>query len=154
MKLLFVTSQVTYSPGNYDVLLRELLPQLQEMGWEVTGVVSIKTLDSSLLKAMIGLPFMGVKKLTKNLIRNSIDELLGKRKVTLKEIGIPHISWDTMNSKKSHQFIKKNQIDLIINLRTRCIYKLDILNAPRLGCINIHHGLLPEFRGTFCDLYA
>ena len=49
---------------------------------------------------------------------------------------------------------KKNKIDLIINLRTRCIYKDEILSSPRLGCFNIHHGLLPEYRGTLCDLFA
>lgn len=154
MKLLFVTSQVTYSPGNYDVLIRELLPQLQRIGWEVTGVVSLKTLDTFLVKSMIGLPFMGVKKLANNLLKNSIKELLKERETTLNQLGIPHISWETMNSKKAQDFIKSNQIDLILNLRTRCIYKSETLKAPLLGCVNVHHGLLPEYRGTFCDLYA
>src|SRR5690606_523522 len=35
-----------------------------------------------------------------------------------------------------------------------CIYKRSILQAPRLGCLNVHHGLLPRYRGTMCDLYA
>lgn len=154
MKLLIVTSQVTYSPGNYEKLLKELLPHLSEMGWNICGVVSLKTLDFPLIKAIIGLPFMGVKDLTKNLVINSVDELLGKREKLLKEIGIKHFQWETMNSPSALDFIKEKGIDLILNIRTRCIYKEDILTSASLGCINIHHGLLPKYRGTFCDLYA
>jgi len=59
-----------------------------------------------------------------------------------------------MNSDDVISLVKSLEIDLIINLRTRCIYKKEILSTPRLGCINIHHGILPKYRGTFCDLYA
>lgn len=154
MKLLFVTSQVTYSPGNYEVLFKELFPQLKKLGWEIVGVASLKTLDLNLLKAIIGLPFMGVKNLSKNLVLNSLKEVQGKRDQTLTSLQIPHYKWNTMNSKEVEDFIKDNQIDLVLNLRTRCIYKVNILMAPKLGCVNIHHGLLPQYRGTFCDLYA
>ena len=59
-----------------------------------------------------------------------------------------------MNEDWLVDWVQSNEIDLIINLRTRCIYKEAILNAPRLGCLNIHHGILPKYRGTLCDLYA
>jgi methionyl-tRNA formyltransferase len=42
----------------------------------------------------------------------------------------------------------------VVNLRTRCIYEPKVLAAPKIGCINIHHGLLPVYRGTMCDLFA
>lgn len=154
MKLLFVTSQVTYSPGNYEILLRELMPEIQKQGWDIAGVASLKTLDFSLVKAMVGLPFMGVTKLAKNLFLNSLDELKGKRESILNELGLRHFSLKTMNSSEVENLIKENDVDLVINLRTRCIYKKNILKAPKLGCINIHHGQLPIYRGTFCDLYA
>ena len=51
-------------------------------------------------------------------------------------------------------WVRDNNIDLIINIRTRCIYKNEILNSPKFGCINVHHGILPKYRGTLCDLYA
>jgi len=44
--------------------------------------------------------------------------------------------------------------DLIVNARTRNIYKKTVLELPTIGCINIHHGLLPDNRGTLCDLWA
>ena len=51
-------------------------------------------------------------------------------------------------------FLENENIDLIINARTRSIYQSAILNAPKLGCLNIHHGLLPEQRGLMCDFWA
>ncbi|MEK6624781.1 MAG: formyltransferase family protein, partial [Bdellovibrionota bacterium] len=62
--------------------------------------------------------------------------------------------FESMNSDEAIKLVKDLEIDVVVNMRTRCIYKRPILEAPHLGCINIHHGLLPEYRGTLCDLYA
>ncbi len=61
---------------------------------------------------------------------------------------------DTVNDAAAIDLVVTNGFDLILNARTRAIYKHAILTAPPLGCLNIHHGLLPEQRGTMCDLWA
>lgn len=155
MKVLIVTSQITYIPGNYHQLLRGLLefgqktPQI-----EVVALAGIKTLNASLLKTILGLPLLGVRDLPTSLTRNILYLPLQRRLRLSHEYKVPYLTWDSMNSKTAINYVKEKEIDLILNLRTRDIYKNDILKAPKLGCINLHHGLLPDYRGTFCDLYA
>lgn len=60
----------------------------------------------------------------------------------------------TINGEEALQIIRDSKFDLVVNARTRYIYKRPILELPPLGCINIHHGLLPNQRGLMCDLWA
>jgi methionyl-tRNA formyltransferase len=60
----------------------------------------------------------------------------------------------SINSSESKKIIADGKFDLIVNARTRAIFKPGILEMPSRGCINIHHGLLPEQRGVLCDLWA
>lgn len=160
MKILFVTSEATYIPGNYLDLIEELLVTQKknkdtgESKWTLAAVVSVKTVDSTLLKTLIGLPFLGVFNLTKTLLKNILELPLKKRTKLCSRFNIPHKVVHSMNDESIIRWVKENEIDVILNLRTRSIYKSEILNAPNIGCINIHHGLLPQYRGTFCDLYA
>lgn len=60
----------------------------------------------------------------------------------------------TVNSQEFIDLLNSLKIDLVINARTRDLYKKNILNIPKLGCWNIHHGLLPEQRGLMCDFWS
>lgn len=161
MKVLVVTSQTTYMPGNYLDLLEGLITGAQESfrkdpqnAWEVAGIVSVKTLDFALVKTIIGLPLWGVTELTESLVTNIIELPLKKRQRLAKRHQIPHYFCESMNDPDMVKTVKELGIDIILNIRTRCIYREEILKAPKLGCLNIHHGILPNYRGTFCDLYA
>lgn len=155
LKVLVVTSQITYIPGNYQQLLRGLLEFGQNTPEiEVVALVAIKTLNTSLLKTVMGLPFIGVRELPKSIAKNILSLPLKERSRLSREFKTPYLTWESMNSKEAIDFVKMESVDLVLNLRTRDIYKSEILKAPRLGCINLHHGLLPDYRGTFCDLYA
>lgn len=151
LKVALVTSQVTYMPDNYQGLLEGLLEQHHEL---VRGVFFLKNLDRKTLKSAVGLPLLGATKISKQLWCNIIELPLHKRERLVLSYGIPLLTPKSMNEPEVIEWIKKNEIDLIINMRTRCIYKTEILAAPKLGCINIHHGILPTYRGTLCDLYA
>lgn len=45
------------------------------------------------------------------------------------------------------QIIKKLKTDLIIVVSCRLIFPKEILNLPKLGCINVHGSLLPRWKG-------
>jgi methionyl-tRNA formyltransferase len=148
-------------PGNYIDLLEALLKSAAETQktegspkWEIAGFVSLKTLDLGLVKTLIGLPLLGVTQLTESLLTNILELPLGKRDKLARKYKVRHIKAETMNDPQLVSVVRNLNIDVILNIRTRCIYREDILNAPNWGCLNIHHGLLPEYRGTFCDLYA
>lgn len=151
LKLLLVTSRVTYMPGNYLELFEKFLETDASL---VNGLVLLDNLDRKTLVKSLGLPFLGAKKIGTQLLKNIIELPLQKREKIFSQYKIPILNWDSMNSKEAISYVKEHKIDLIINLRTRCIYNKEILNAPKIGCLNIHHGLLPDYRGTFCDLYA
>jgi len=127
---------------------------MEHLQAEIQGLILLENLDLPTVKACLGLPLLGVKKLSFQLYRNILELPLRRREKLFEG----HQKWvqkfKTMNDPQVVQFIKEQEIDIIINLRTRCLYKEEILSAPKLACLNIHHGLLPEYRGTFCDLYA
>ena len=151
MKAVLVTSQVTYIPRNHLALFEELYASAAP---HLAGLVLLDNLSPRLLGAAAGLCLIGCRGIAGSLARNILELPLGRRERIFDRLGLPVIRAKTMNDPKMVDWVKSNAVDLVINVRTRCIYKSEILNAPRLGCINIHHGLLPEFRGTMCDLYA
>jgi methionyl-tRNA formyltransferase len=59
-----------------------------------------------------------------------------------------------LNSEHALGILKQENIDVVLNARTRTFFKKKLLASPRLGCINIHHGLLPDQRGLMCDFWA
>ncbi len=138
-------------PDNYLALFKSFLEKRAD--W-VKGIVLLDNLDRKTLLQSIGLPLIGVKGVGFQLIKNIIEVPLKEREKLFEKHNIPTMLWDSMNTKRALDFVDRHDIDVIINLRTRCIYKPEILNAPNIGCLNVHHGLLPNYKGTFCDLYA
>ena len=151
MNVVLVTSRVTYIPDNYYGLFSEVLKNYPQ---GIKALVLLDNFDFSILKNIIGLRFLGAPRMSSTLLENVLKLHQKKREKLFENLNIPVLSFKSMNDPKALSWIKENNIDLIANVRTRCIYKRPILEAPKLGCINIHHGLLPKYRGTFCDLYA
>jgi len=151
MRILIVTSQITFVPNNDQIFFDELLKKANS---HIVGLVIIQNFSLDLFPKIIWLYWMGCTNFATSLVRNILDLPFQKRERAFKKIKHPVFQAKNINDPRIVSWIKKNKIDLIINIRTRCIYKSAILSTPRLGCINIHHGLLPKYRGIFCDLYA
>ncbi|MCP4913267.1 MAG: hypothetical protein GY909_09110 [Oligoflexia bacterium] len=154
MNIVLVTSQITYVPKNYLGVLENLFAHLNKDLVKVKAFITLKNLDQSVLKSTLGLYALGASKTANSLVKNIVELPKRSREKFCEERKIRTLSFSTMNDPEVVSLIKDLNIDLIINMRTRCIYKKDILEAPRLGCVNIHHGILPKYRGTLCDLYA
>ncbi|MBT3585778.1 MAG: hypothetical protein HN509_12810 [Halobacteriovoraceae bacterium] len=151
MRVLLVTSQITYMPQNYLPLFKELFRLRKDF---YIGLALLDNLDSKIAASTAGLFYLGANKIAKALVKNTLELPLSKREGLCHQNGIQTVRFKSMNDARAIQWVRDNKIDLIVNLRTRCIYKSEILSAPKLGCINIHHGILPKYRGTLCDLYA
>lgn len=52
------------------------------------------------------------------------------------------------------QLVRHLGLDLLVNAGTPRILSAEILAAPRIGVLNVHPGLLPEFRGCTCVEWA
>lgn len=149
MNIAIVTSEVTYIPQNYNALICELLNLSN-----VHLFVNLSNRSPNLIIKGLGLVALGAKNIGIQLIKNTLNPNSKLRKKLCKKNNIKFISVDSINDSQIIEIIKESQIDIILNIRTRCIYKKEALEAPKLGCINLHHGILPNYRGTMCDLYA
>jgi methionyl-tRNA formyltransferase len=52
--------------------------------------------------------------------------------------------------------LRNLNLDLIMSVAAPTIFRQELINLPRLGCINIHHAPLPRYRGmmpNFWQLY-
>ena len=97
---------------------------------------------------------MRCNNIANTLVRNMLDQRHKKIEKLFKKYNVPIIKLNSVDDQQIIEWIKTNKIDIVINFRARCIFKKNLLVAPRLGCVNIHHGILPEYRGLFSDLYA
>lgn len=71
----------------------------------------------------------------------------------LEKAGIEYRVANRINSNEIVDFIKSNGIDILFSL-THHILKSNILNAPKLICINRHPGKLPHHAGLQPILYT
>lgn len=150
MNAWLVTSAVTFVPKNYDGLVLPLASDPRIQGLLVIDNRSWDIVLKALLLFLSGAaPRMGLQ-LLKNQFDNSLKRKIqayktaGKRVVVVKDINSP----DTL------ELLKSLNLDLIINARTRSFFRKNLLSIPKMGCINIHHGLLPDQRGLMCDFWA
>ncbi|EQC43643.1 formyl transferase domain protein [Bacteriovorax sp. BSW11_IV] len=151
MKTALITSKVTFIENNYSKFIELLLAS----GKIHYLIVLDNSTNEHVLKGL-ALMLAGARKTGANLIKN---QLLNRHYHQQREkLAIGYNAsfheFKTVNCDEFINFVKNQSIDLIINSRTRYIYKKAILKAPTIGCINIHHGLLPDQRGTLCDLQS
>ena len=156
MRILLVTSQITYVRDNYYSLIKNILGKGSDKeDIEFVGLVFIKTMSVSLFLKSLFLMINGVVRLSAILLFNMVRVVFNDNRSKLcKSLNIPVFLSKNINDLKTLDYIKGLEPDLIINMRTRNIYKKEILDIPRIGCINIHHGILPQNRGTMCDFWA
>ncbi|MDA1044620.1 MAG: formyltransferase family protein, partial [Verrucomicrobia bacterium] len=65
----------------------------------------------------------------------------------LKRSDVPQLPFDNVNSPEFIEFIKTEQVDLLVSIASMQIFRARLLAAPRLGVINYHTALLPRHRG-------
>ena len=68
------------------------------------------------------------------------------KKISLSNQSI--LNLENINSSKSINKIKKLSPDLICNWGHNQLFGKELLNIPKIGCLNIHPGLLPNGRGS------
>jgi folate-dependent phosphoribosylglycinamide formyltransferase PurN len=60
------------------------------------------------------------------------------------------------NSKQYIEYLKSNNVDLVISFSAPIIFKENLLKAPKYGCVNLHCSMLPKYSGlmpSFWTLY-
>lgn len=57
------------------------------------------------------------------------------------------VSINSLNSYTAHDFLKEHEFDLVVAIATSILGSVT-LSLPRIGIINLHPGVLPNYRGT------
>jgi hypothetical protein len=149
MKALLVTSWVTFVPRNYDAFVCGLAACP-----EVGGLLVLDNRGLGLVGQALALVALGAPRVGRTLLGNLVGRSPARRRAAFAKHGKPVWVLPTINCPEAVALVRDHGFDLVVNARTRYIYKKAILEAPPLGCINVHHGLLPDQRGTVCDLWA
>jgi len=68
--------------------------------------------------------------------------------------GIPVYPLSDINGKRFLNTLKEMEIDLIISFNCPIILKKEFINLPKHGCLNVHFGMLPKYRGILPIFYA
>lgn len=147
MNIVFVTSRVTYVRDNYYALLKHLSSNRNSSN---VSLLVIDNLTPGLVVKALLLILAGARKTGAILLYNMLTSFSRKREGLFRS----YRHFKTINDDSAIDYLQTHAPDLIINLRTREIFGNRVLAIPALGCINVHHGLLPENRGTLCDLWA
>ena len=66
-----------------------------------------------------------------------------------KKNGIEIIQTNSLRNPWFLEKLKKLAIDVIISYSCAFIFRDELLSLPRLGCINVHPGKLPKYRGVY-----
>jgi methionyl-tRNA formyltransferase len=61
--------------------------------------------------------------------------------------GLPLVPADSVNAPEYLARVRSLQPDVIVSVAAPEIFRADLLGAARLGCINLHSGRLPRYRG-------
>lgn len=150
MKCYIVSSTITFVPNNYEDFVIGIAnnPHVQ-------GLILIENRDlSTLLKAFALIATFAAPRLGWQLVTNHFGRSVKRKKKAYETLGKKFFLIENINSERSLKIIEDEKIDLLLNARTRYFFKKKILEAPKIGCINIHHGLLPDQRGLMCDFWA
>jgi methionyl-tRNA formyltransferase len=67
--------------------------------------------------------------------------------------GIPVLRESRVNSPEFLERVAEIAPDLIISVAAPVVFKTELLGTPRRGCINIHHGMLPRYRGMLPNFW-
>jgi methionyl-tRNA formyltransferase len=71
----------------------------------------------------------------------------------LKKHGIPVYSISSVNDEGHVNWVRQNEIDIIVSISCPQIFKSDLLSSVRIACINIHSGKIPAYRGLFPNFW-
>lgn len=69
-------------------------------------------------------------------------------KVAAQNLGLPILQPRSINKPEALEALRSLDLDLLVVAAFGQLLRSEVLRAPRLGCVNIHASLLPQYRGA------
>lgn len=77
--------------------------------------------------------------------------------MTLKSIcksnNVKILNINDVNSEAFHNYVRKNNVDMIVSVSASQIFKNKTLKLPSIGCINLHNGPIPKYKGMMPNFW-
>lgn len=156
MRVAIVTEEDLFYVREFFV---EFFKKSVEADYELAGITILPAFNKKstfdLAKQMFGFygPYhfvrVGFQYVFRKVIRKTIAALADS-------YNVPNIPVSNINSDEYYNWIKANNIDVVISIAAPQLFKKRLLEAIPRGCINSHSALLPENRGmmpVFWGLY-
>jgi len=160
MKIIFITqNDVFYLGKSFDYLFSNFPDHSKIIGVIISGFSPFGKPKSIIKRIIRSYNVFGLKFFLryafkyiyatifsrKYLIRNIL------KKYRINEIRLPN---KNLNSLESINYIKSLEPDLIISISSNQIFKKQLIEIPKLGCLNLHTALLPQYKGLMPVFWA
>jgi len=85
-----------------------------------------------------------------SLVRRLVEAKLSKRSIAraCDRHGVSHAVAGNVNAPEFIGELERREIDVVVSVSCPQIFTTPLLEAPALGCLNIHGALLPQYRGV------
>ncbi len=156
MKVAVITEEDLFYVREFFFLF---FAKAQNANYELSGMTILPPFNKKstfdLAKQMYGFygPFhfvrVGFQYVWRKLIKKTIRSLTEQNDITLIDV-------KSVNKSDYIEWLKKENIDIIVSIAAPVVFKKALLEAVPKGCINSHSALLPENRGmmpVFWGLY-
>jgi methionyl-tRNA formyltransferase len=146
LRLLFVTEDdPLYVIRFFDVFFREYPTDTMEIAGITIDRAFHEPAWKTLRRMLRFYGFAGVARLSTRFLRA---RLTGRSIARLaREQKVPMIPAESVNSPEYLERLRHLAPEIIVSVAAPEIFRKEILRLPRLGCINIHSGRLPIYRG-------
>ena len=68
--------------------------------------------------------------------------------------GIAWLEIDDVNDLRFLERLRRSTSDLVLSIQVLQRFGPDLLSIPRIGCMNVHSGPLPEYRGLYTSFWS
>jgi methionyl-tRNA formyltransferase len=163
MKILFITQNDPFYVRLFFEEFFKIYDRLDEIAAVVIGATMGKKSNVQLARQMYF--FYGPMNFFRVGLKYAVYKVLAKIPVFLiprggysveqlcKHYGIPVIQEGNVHSREFLTTIAGMDLDLIISVAAPVIFKEALIRVPRKGCINIHNGKLPRYRGMLPNFW-
>lgn len=146
MRVVFATPD---EPSVIPIFFERLIPELREQIAAIAVVSPIYAKSSWLSQAKRFIAAFGVREFVVEALQFGYHKIRRRRSVKwiARSNGFPLLTPESVNAPDFLEQLREIDPDLVISVSCPQIFGRELLELPRLGCVNVHSALLPDYRG-------